>query len=350
LSTDGPRIVDCDVHVALPSHEALYPYLSQHWQKYMVETSYRAPVAIENAYPSWSPMLATPVVSLERVQQEVLAHASLAILHCYYAAESYTHPYFSSALASAVNQWLQAEWLERDERLLAGATVTPEHVPQALEEIARIATDPRFVQIVVPARSVDPYGNERFWPIWEAAAEHGLTVGIHYGGAVSHPQTMVGYTHTLYESYANAPNNFQGQVISLIFSGIFERCPDLRFAVIESGWSWLPALMWKMDQEWKAFRREVPWIDKPPSEYVRRHFRFTTAPSDAPPTDQELADVLGQLGSDELLMYGSDFPHDYGDSGERLLAALDGEQAERVLWTNAYECYGLDARASAPVA
>jgi predicted TIM-barrel fold metal-dependent hydrolase len=348
MSTDGqpaqPPVVDCDVHCAIPSRQALYPYLTEHWVKYMEETSYKLPAAIENTYPSWSSALATPPGSPERLREEVLDRATYAILNCYYGAESYTHPYFASALASAVNQWLQAEWLDADERLLAGAVVTPEHATQAVAEIERIAEDQRFVQIMVPARSLEPYGNERFWPVWEAAAERGLVVGIHYGGAPMHPQTMVGYVHTAYDSYANAPSNFQAQITNLVFSGIFERCPDLRFAVIESGWTWLPALMWKLDQEWKAFRREVPWITSPPSEYVRRHFRFTTQPTDAPPTAQEFEHLLQQLGSDELLMYASDFPHTYGDEAERLLAVLSPDQARRVLWTNAAKCYGLEAR------
>jgi predicted TIM-barrel fold metal-dependent hydrolase len=107
---------------------------------------------------------------------------------------------------------------------------------------------------------------------------------------------------------------------------------------------WLPALLWKLDQEWRAFRREVPWISELPSAYVRRHFRFMIQPTDAPPTAQELADVIGQLGSDELLMYSSDFPHRYDDGAERLLAALEPEQARRVRWSNGCECYRLSER------
>ena len=67
--------------------------------------------------------------------------------------------------------------------------------------------------------------------------------------------------------------------MSLVMSGIFQRCPDLKIVIAESGLTWVPSLMWRMDQEWKACRREVPWVQEPPSAYVRRHFRFTTAPN-----------------------------------------------------------------------
>lgn len=334
-------VLDCDVHVAVPSREALYPYLSEHWRKYMLATDFKGSGAVHNTHPAWLPMLATPAVTLEQVQQAVLERASLAILHAYYGAESYTHPYLASALATAVNRWVQEQWLDRDDRLCAAATIAPNHTTQAVTEIERVTADHRFLQVAVPARSAEPYGNERFWPIWEAAADAGLVVGIHYSGAAAmHPQTFVGWVDTTFESYANLSNAFQAQIVSLVFSGIFERCPDLRFAITESGWTWLPAVMWKMDQEWKAFRREVPWISEPPSAYVRRHFRFVTAPADLPPTDAELADVVRQLGSDELLMYGSDFPHVHeAGAAERLLGVLDAEQARRMLWSNARECY-----------
>jgi predicted TIM-barrel fold metal-dependent hydrolase len=340
-------IADCDVHCAVPSRDALFPYLSEHWREWMLETHYKPPAAIENAYPSWSPMLATPPVSLEQVQQDVLGRAAVAVLHCYFAVESYTHPYLSSALATAVNQWLADEWLDRDDRLLGSATIAPEHTTQAVEEVRRVAEDPRFVQVVVPVRTAEPYGTERFWPVWEAAAAAGLPVAISIAGTSLHPPTTVGYVDTIFESYANAPHTFQGQIAGLVYSGIFERCPGLRFVLLESGWTWLPALMWKLDQEWKAFRREIPWIDRPPSEYVRRHFRLTGQPADAPADADALAQVLRQLGSDELLLHASAYPHVYDDGADRLLAALDEEQARRFLWQNAADCYGLDARVPA---
>ena len=134
--------------------------------------------------------------------------------------------------------------------------------------------------------------------------------------------------------------NYQSHILSLVVSGVFERHPELRFVMAESGWTWLPAWLWRMDQEWRAFQREVPWMIGPPSAYVRRHFRFTIQPTDAPPDDHQLLDVYSQLGSDELLMFSSDHPHRYGDGAERLLAALEPGQRERVRWANAAGLYG----------
>jgi uncharacterized protein len=350
MSDGASCVLDADVHCAVPSFEVLNPYLPDHWVEFFSAGFLRRHPAVSSTYPAWSPMTATAgeQLTLERLQAEVLTRAERAVLHCYWGVESFTHPYLAGALATAINRWIAEEWLDRDERLLGSAVVTPQHLDAALAEIERIAEDPRFVQILVPARAQAGYGNQRYWPLWEAAAAHGLAVAITFGGGTGTPPTPVNWLSSYFEEYTTATLNFQAQILSLSVSGLFDRQPDLRFVIAESGWTWLPAWLWRMDQEWRAFYREVPWMTGAPSTYVRRHFRFTTQPTDVPPSDEHLIDVYNQLGSDELLLFASDYPHTYGDGADRLLAVLNDEQRARVLWDNAAALYRLSQRA--PVA
>jgi predicted TIM-barrel fold metal-dependent hydrolase len=336
--------IDCDVHCAVPSIEALHPYLSRHWRDFLGESGFGQPNGVAYTYPSWSALAPEGgPVTLEGLQRDVLDHVSLAILHCYYGLESVLHPYLARDLATAVNQWLQHEWLDRDERLRASAVITPHLTEFALEEVERVAADPRFVQLLVPARAWDPYGNQRYWPIWEAAADRGLTVGITFGGATGTPPTPSGWPGSYFEEYALATQVFQAQLTSLIVSGVFARFPDLRIVMLESGWTWLPASLWRMDAEWRAVRRETPWVSEPPSAYVRRHVRFTTHPADVPPDPRQLEQVLEQLGSDELLLYGSDYPRRYPET-DALLEGLPPDLARRVAHENAAAWYPLGER------
>ena len=67
------------------------------------------------------------------------------------------------------------------------------------------------------------------------------------------------------------------------------------------------AALWRLDTYWKALRSEVPWVKRPPSEYVADHVRLATQPierpdDDAPPAAdarddgrQAPADVLQRL-------------------------------------------------------
>jgi predicted TIM-barrel fold metal-dependent hydrolase len=343
------RVIDSDVHCALASFEALYPYLPDMWVEFFSAGFLRRHPAVSQTYPAWSPINATPgaELTLERLREDVLSRAELAVLHCYWGVESFTHPYMAAAMATAINRWLAAEWLDCEPRLRASAVVTPQYLDAALQEVDRIAEDPRFVQILVPARAHQAYGNQRYWPLWEAAARHGLAVAITFGGGTGTPPTPVNWLSSYFEEYTTATLNFQGHILSLAVSGVFDRHPELRFVIAESGWTYLPAWLWRMDQEWRAFSREVPWMTGPPSSYVRRHFRFTLQPTDAPPDDQQLLDIYHQLGTDELLMFSSDYPHNSGPGAERLLSLLRNEQRERVLWHNAAALYEFDQDTSA---
>jgi uncharacterized protein len=344
------RVADCDVHCVPPSVDVLFPYLPPQWVEFFSAGFLRRQPALNSTYPAWSPMAgpAAGELTLERLRATVLQRADLAILHCYWGVESFTHPYLGAALATAINRWVADEWLEREPRLLGSAVITPQHLEAALAEIERVAADDRFVQLLVPARSPQGYGNQRYWPLWEAAARHGLRVVITYGGGTGTPPTPVNWLSSYWEEYTTAILNFQAHILSLSVSGVFDRHPELRFVVAESGWTWLPSWMWRMDQEWRAFQREVPWMSGAPSSYVRRHFRFTTAPTDLPPDRNQLTDVYAQLRSDEMLMFGSDDPHAYGQDPDLLLAILDEDQRRRVLWGNAAELYGLEQRLAVP--
>ena len=92
------------------------------------------------------------------------------------------NPYRAAELARAHNDWIRERWLDVDPRL-RGAIVCPAQDPlAAAAEIRRAADDDRFVQVLLVAGSERPYGEPRYLPIFEAAAELGLPVAIHSGG------------------------------------------------------------------------------------------------------------------------------------------------------------------------
>ncbi len=334
-------IIDCDVHCPLPSVEDLAPFLSKHWNDYLHQVGYQQLVGVNYTYPLWSEMLSPRRgESGDRLAVDVFSRADVAILNVYYGLESQQHPYLVQALSTAVNRWLDQHWLSTDDRYLGSVAVAPQHADTAAAEIRRAAGDGRFAAILLPARSWEPYGSQRFWPIWEAAAETGLTPAITYGGSIGTPSTPNGWVRSLFEEYAGFQQVFAAHISSLIANGVFNRFPDLKVVILESGWTWLPALAWRMDAEWKAVRREVPWVSSPPSDYIRRHVRLTTDPIDAAADERSIRLAIEHLGDDGMLMYGSDYPREYEPGIELLLASLDSRQTERIMSRNAIETYG----------
>ena len=59
---------------------------------------------------------------------------------------------------------------------------------------------------------------------------------------------------------------YQEHLASMVFEGLFERYPTLKVVFVEGGYTWLIPFLWRMDADWKALGREVPWVKKAPSE------------------------------------------------------------------------------------
>jgi hypothetical protein len=343
-------VIDCDLHNEVPSPTALFPYLASHWIEHIQNTLFKGP--IDTYYPQNAPVAARrgsrppnghPAgSSLDLLRAQVLDPLGIeyGILNCTYAIDSIHNPDQAVALAQAVNDWQIAEWLEVEPRLRA-SVVVPVQIPQlAAREIDRVGDHPGFVQVLLPARTEHPYGNRLYSPLWDAVARHDLVAGIHFGGAPGNPPTPAGWPSYYFEEYAGMAQVFAAQVASLVVEGVFELFPTLRVALLESGFTWLPAHMWRCDKEWHNLRRLVPWVKRPPSEYIRAHVRLTTQPLDAPPSVRQLLEIIEQLGSDELLMYASDYPHRHvADPEEGLLRHLPEAVARKIRDGNARAFY-----------
>jgi predicted TIM-barrel fold metal-dependent hydrolase len=336
--------VDCDVHVAPASFAALEPYLSDYWRQYVAESSVRL-IDMSYAYPAAAGDKAPR--SYEELAERHLdvAAPQAVVLNCLTGFETYRNPYFSAAVATAVNEWLREEFLARDPRLRASLSVSTVAPEDAVAEIERAGEDPGFVSLLLPVRSDVPWAHRTHQPMIAAAAERGLTIGLHAWGRAGKATTPSGFTTTWLENYlANQPIA-QAQLLAFVSEGIFERHPDLRVLISECGFAWLPTLLWRFDKDWKGVWREVPWVKQEPSAYVAEHFWFTTAPAHLPPDDESLHQLLEMLGGSSMLVYASDFPHEHGAGIDPLLAQLDDAGREALLRGTATELLGLGAAA-----
>lgn len=344
--------IDADVHVEVPRVQALFPYLPEHWIEHVNNSRFKGPTDGDSPYPPKAPITARPGSKPEKgpagsdfglLTRQVLDETGVgtAILSCSYAIDSLHHPDAAVALASATNDWLIDQWLSKDSRLRA-SIVVPSQIPElAAREIERVGGHPGFVQVHLPVRAQHPYGTRHYRPMWEAIAKHDLVAGIHFGGAPGNPPTPSGWPSYYFEEYAGMAQVFASQLTSLISEGVFDAWPTVRVTLLEGGWSWLPAHMWRFDKEWRNLRMLVPWVKHAPSRYMRDHVRLTIQPLDAPPSTEQLLDVIDQLGSDEMLLWASDYPHVHHGDGVAFLHALPEGLARKIASENARAWYRL---------
>ena len=154
-----------------------------------------------------------------------------------------------------------------------------------------------------------------------------------------HAPTQSGYPSYLAEDYVTQAQAFATQTISFVAEGVFAKFPDLRVVLIESGVSWLPGLMWRVSKDWRGVRTEVPWIKKIPADIIRDHFRLTIQPLDAPPNSEELNRLLDHIGSDEMLLFATDYPHWQFEGDEVLPAGLPENLLQKILVDNPLATY-----------
>jgi uncharacterized protein len=337
------RAIDCDVHCAPASMDALLPYLSSYWRQYIEEA--RVPLhGLVDAYPPGAPTSGPaapgdyPALKAAVLDDDA---PSYAVLSCLTALEAYRNPYYAAALANAVNDWVRDEFLERDGRLRAAIAVSTVSPEDAVAEIERCGEDRRFVAVLLPVRSDIPWAHKNNHAIFAAASARGLPVALHAWGRPGQAPTANGFASTYLEQYLGNQVVAQSQLISLVCEGVFECFPELRVILLECGFAWLAPLLWRFDKDWKGIWREVPWVKRRPSEYVYEHVRASTAPAHLPGEQRGLGRLLEMTDAAGFLAYASDYPHDHGAGVAALIDEMDPDGRDAVLYGNAASLYGL---------
>ena len=355
-STSRLGIIDSDVHTTVRTIGELKPFLSDRWWRYLQRYGARPKhgFAEGDPYPkaapraarrdAWGPDGAYPGSDLDFMRRHYLDacnidYGIMAPLHPTGQADRNLD--FSVALSAAMNDWQRERWTDREPRLKASIVVPYEDPPAAVAEIERCADDVAFAQILMLARTFEPLGAKKYWPIFQKAAEVGLPIGVHVFGYSGFPPTGAGWPSYYIEEMTGHSGACQAGVVSLAMQGVFERFPELKVVMIEGGFAWLAPLGWRLDKHWADHRDEVPEVVRPPSETLKEHLWISTQPMEEPERTKQLLDVMSWIGFDRLLI-ATDYPHwDFDDPAFALPRSLTSEQRKAIASGNARNVYRL---------
>ncbi|HEX8055746.1 MAG TPA: amidohydrolase family protein [Novosphingobium sp.] len=143
------------------------------------------------------------------------------------------------------------------------------------------------------------YRDAEFDPLWAAAVELDMPITFHLGARVSRFKDK---TNFLPDIVMGKPAMLE--VVSImIYGGVFDRFPDLRIGLIESGVGWIPWAANYMDRTWEMQRHWTECdIKHAPSHYFDQNV-YASFISD--PIGVKLRDEPGGKN----IMWSSDYPH-----------------------------------------
>ena len=356
---DFPGLIDCDFHPAVESGAALAPYLTAAQKDRLAWLGVGDDVPVLNYRPPGRshhftnpirqdcvpPGGGEPGSDIDHIRRQHLdpnGVAAVILIPIQPAVvDAWTYADEAAWFVSAFNDHFCDHWLSVEPRFNLDMLVSPLDPELAAKEIRRVGPRDGVVGVWLPMTD-RLFGHRSHYPIYEAAVEHDLALMIHPMSAddVIGTATRAGGVPTHYaERYALQSEFVMSHLASLIFEGVFERYPQLKFVFVEFGWPWLASFLWRMDATYKAARRHHPWMRKSPTEYVLEHVRFTTEPALEVPVDW-MNKALEMVHGSQTLLYSSDYPHWDSEEPDVPFRTVDEAMRQRIFRDNALEFLG----------
>ena len=254
-------------------------------------------------------------------------------------------PALALAYSRAYNRWIVDFCRTSPARLHPVAHITLLNPEGAVEEVQRARRDGCVGVYLSPdrsarrGRSLDHPDFERFWA---TVSDLGMPIAFHVVAREDMTFTPWARSGTGADGvfmFAFLAVEVMAAFTQMMATGLFEKHPGLRCAVLEAGSNWITAWLDRLDH--KVERGGFPTALKLlPSEYFRRQCVIS-----ADPDETLTAPVVEHLG-DDYVIWASDYPHLDAEMGvvaelKRRLASLPLASQRKVLGENALRFYGI---------
>jgi uncharacterized protein len=257
-------------------------------------------------------------------------------------------PRFAAALARAYNDWLHDFCKANPNRLFGAGMISVYDINDAVEESRRVVEEFGFRSVFLRSNIVngkswhEPY----YEPLWNTLEELKIPLGFHEATGSRSRQTGEQFEPNfgLRRVYAQPIEQMLG-LGSFVGGGVLERHPRLKVAFLEANCSWLPWLLWRLDE---GYEREgdifMQDLTMAPSEYFKRQCFISIEPDEAPARH-----TIEDFGCEQLV-FSTDYPHGdskYPNAVESFLKLpLSDADKRKILWDNCARFYGVGTGAT----
>jgi len=184
--------------------------------------------------------------------------------------------------------------------------------------------------------------SEFLWPFYESVEKMGVPLSVH--GVDSGPLLGIErYARFNLDVCLGFPFEVFTALSALVFSGLLDRFPRLKFGFFEVGIGWIPWLIDRLEMAYDARPAARERTRRRPKDcFDNFYFSFGSE-------DSTLPDVVKRIGSARL-MIGSDYPHPDGTSPNTvsMLRAREGLTAsdiDNLLGNTAADFFGVRSNA-----
>ncbi|MBQ4860694.1 amidohydrolase [Pseudoalteromonas sp. MMG013] len=212
----------------------------------------------------------------------------------------------SLAYAHAYNQWIENFCSTSPERLMPVGLIS-RHSPSTLSTQVKDIALKGWRAITIRPEPIlgKTLGDPEYADFWAACEKYNITVTFHGGTHLQGNTVGTDRFNTRFSLHAcSHPMEAQMAFVTLLESGVLERHPQLKFAFLEAGCSWVAHWLWRLDNicynEFPSLTQDN--ITMLPSEYFKRQFWVGIE------IGEPISDTLKAIGHEKMI-FGSDFPH-----------------------------------------
>jgi len=253
----------------------------------------------------------------------------------------------SQAYTRAYNRWI-CEFCSGSDRLVATAHLSLGDPVAAARELERAVNDGARGAYVAPfTHDGRPLGHPDNDPVFAAAQDLDVPFAIH---PTFEPQWTKGARFGTWENVkqlrllasVTASNGVREQFTTLFDYGVFDKFPQLKVIVLESGGGWIGYWLDRIDAVYghTFIGTRVP-LEHKPSDYFRDRIWISCDP------DERTIPALAERFGDRFL-WASDFPHadhtpEYINDLDELVESFPAPRRKAFLGDNARSLFGITA-------